>query len=49
MKNQEIAKILYNMAIYLVMEDVPFKPQAYERAAMALESLGEDVGNLYRK
>ncbi|MBI2642212.1 MAG: DNA polymerase/3'-5' exonuclease PolX, partial [Candidatus Wildermuthbacteria bacterium] len=47
--NQEIAKILYNMAIYLVMEDVPFKPQAYERAAMALESLGEDVGNLYRK
>ncbi|OHA64365.1 MAG: DNA polymerase III [Candidatus Wildermuthbacteria bacterium RIFCSPHIGHO2_01_FULL_48_25] len=49
MKNQEIAKILYNMATYLAMEDVPFKPQAYERAAMALESLGEDVEGLYKK
>ena len=49
MKNQEIAKILYNMATYLAMEDVPFKPQAYERADMALESLGEDVEGLYKK
>src|SRR3989344_927688 len=49
MKNQEIAKILYNMATYLAMEDVPFKPQAYERAAMAFESLGEDVEGLYKK
>ncbi|MDP2637238.1 MAG: DNA polymerase/3'-5' exonuclease PolX [bacterium] len=49
MKNQELAKILYSMATYLAMEDVPFKPQAYERAAMALESLGEDVETLYQK
>jgi len=49
MKNQEIAKILYNMSSYLAMEDVAFKPQAYERAAMALESLGEDVETLHKR
>lgn len=48
MKNREVAKILYDMATYLAMEDVAFKPQAYERAAMALESLGEDVEALYK-
>ncbi|MDP2664882.1 MAG: helix-hairpin-helix domain-containing protein, partial [bacterium] len=49
MKNQEIAKILYSMSTYLAMEDVPFKPQAYERAAMALESLREDVETLHKR
>ncbi|MBI2642490.1 MAG: DNA polymerase/3'-5' exonuclease PolX [Candidatus Wildermuthbacteria bacterium] len=49
MKNQEIAKILYSMSSYLAMEDVAFKPQAYERAAMAVESLGEDVETLHKR
>jgi DNA polymerase (family 10) len=49
MKNQEIAKIFYNLTAYLRMEDVPFKPQAYERAAMALESLSEDVQEIYKE
>src|SRR3989338_3587376 len=49
MKNQEIAKIFTNLATYLYMEDVPFKPQVYERAAMALESLSTGVQDIYKK
>ncbi len=49
MQNQEIAKIFTNLATYLYMEDVPFKPQAYERAAMALESLPADVQDIYKR
>ena len=49
MKNQEIAKIFTNLATYLYMDDIPFKPQAYERAAMALESLSTDVQDIYKR
>ena len=37
--NQELAKIFYNTALYLEMDEVPFKPQAYEKAAINLERL----------
>ena len=47
MKNQEIAKIFNEMAKYLKMEGVDFKPFAYEKAAISLESLNEDVGEIY--
>ncbi|MBU2539677.1 DNA polymerase/3'-5' exonuclease PolX [Patescibacteria group bacterium] len=49
MKNQEIAKIFYTVATYLQMDGVPFKPYAYEKVAMALEALDEDVEEMYRK
>jgi len=49
MTNQELAKIFYEIASYLEMEDVPFKPQAYERAAMGLEALSEDVEKIYKE
>ena len=49
MKNQELAKIFNDMARFLRMEDVVFKPYAYERAAISLESLPEDVGDIYRR
>jgi DNA polymerase (family 10) len=49
MSNQEIAKIFYNLASYLEMEGVAFKPQAYEKAAITLETLEEDVGDIYKK
>lgn len=38
-----------HLALYLAMRDVPFKPQAYERAAFALESLAEDVQDIYKR
>ncbi|MFC2142931.1 DNA polymerase/3'-5' exonuclease PolX [Candidatus Aenigmatarchaeota archaeon] len=50
MKNQEIAKILYNIALYLEMkEDLVFKIKAYEKAAQIIESLPEDVGITYER
>jgi DNA polymerase (family 10) len=49
MRNQEIAKIFNDMARFLRMEGVAFKPYAYERAALSLETLSQDVGDIYRK
>lgn len=49
MNNQEIAKIFYEIALYLEMQDVAFKPQAYERAALNLETLSEDIEEIYKK
>ena len=49
MKNFEIAKILYNISLYLEMEDEPFKPRAYEKAARSVEALTEDVSDIYKR
>jgi DNA polymerase (family 10) len=49
MDNKEIAKILYEISEYLAMEDIPFKPRAYERAAMAIEELEDKVEDIYKK
>jgi len=49
MTNQEIAHILYNISEYLAMEDVPFKPRAYEKAAINIEALEESVSDIYKK
>ncbi len=49
MKNLEIAKIFYEMADILEMQDVQWKPRAYRKAARALESLSEDVEDIYKK
>jgi len=49
MKNQEIAKILYEIANYLAMDEVPFRPYAYEKAALTIEALDEDIENIYNR
>ena len=49
MKNQELAKIFYDIARFLEMEGVSFKPYAYEKAALSLQALKEDVADIYRK
>jgi len=49
MKNQEIAKIFYEIANYLEMEGVAFKPYAYQKAAITLESLEKNVEEIYKK
>ena len=49
MKNQEIAQIFYEIADYLEMEGVAFKPYAYQKAALTLETLEEDVEDIYKK
>lgn len=48
-KNYAIASVLHELAFYCEMEGIAFKPQAYERAAEALEALGENVQELYQK
>ena len=37
------------MAEYYVMQDVAFKPQAYERAARLIEPMEEDLQEIYKK
>ncbi len=49
MKNQEIAKIFYEIANYLEMEGVAFKPYAYKRVANALGALEENVEDIYKQ
>ncbi|MCK9377714.1 MAG: DNA polymerase/3'-5' exonuclease PolX [Syntrophobacterales bacterium] len=48
MKNKELAKIFTEISEYLEMEGVQFKPYAYQKAALALETLKNDVEDLYK-
>ena len=47
MDNKEIAKIFYEMAALMEMQDIAFKPRAYERAAQAIENLDEEISARY--
>lgn len=47
MSNQEIAKILNEMAALLDMEGVPFKPRAYEKAAQGVEALDREARDIW--
>lgn len=47
MKNREITDILNAFAAYLDMKNIPFKPRAYEKAALAIESLDEAIEDIY--
>ncbi|MBI2062934.1 MAG: DNA polymerase/3'-5' exonuclease PolX [Candidatus Yanofskybacteria bacterium] len=49
MSNQELAKILSEIASFLEMNEIAFKPRAYEHAAFSIQSLEEDVGEIYKK
>ncbi|MDD2731978.1 MAG: DNA polymerase/3'-5' exonuclease PolX [Candidatus Pacebacteria bacterium] len=49
MKNQEISKIFYEIAEYLKTERIAFRPYAYSKAALSLETIEEDVSDVYRK
>jgi DNA polymerase (family 10) len=45
--NKEIAGILFEMAALWEMQGVNFKPRAYEKAALQIESLNESVKDIY--
>ena len=47
--NKEIAKIFAEVGEYLAMDDVPFKPRAYEKAAETIGYLEEEVADIYKK
>ncbi len=48
MINQKLAHLFYQLAIYLEMDEVQFKPRAYERVAQEIEAMEEDLGEIYR-
>ncbi len=47
--NQEIAAILRGVGEYLAMQNVPWKPQAYERAALGVEEMDRELGDIYKE
>ena len=49
MKNLEIARILNHIADILELQEVQWKPQAYRKAAQAVEFLTEDIKDIYKR
>ena len=49
MKNPEIAKFFYEIANILEIQDVQFKPGAYRKAAMAIETWNAEVEEIYKE
>src|SRR5438874_13531316 len=49
MRNAELARCFLDIAAYLEMEDVPFKPRAYEKAAQAIESHDRSLEQIHRE
>ncbi len=47
--NHEIAEALREIAAYLEMDNVQFKPRAYEKAADAIRDSSDDVLEIYKK
>jgi DNA polymerase (family 10) len=44
--NAEVARALREMALFLEMDEVPFKPRAYENAALAVDALDRSLGEI---
>ncbi|HHE76786.1 MAG TPA: DNA polymerase III, partial [Candidatus Parcubacteria bacterium] len=49
MANKELAKIFYEISDYLKMDNIPFKPAVYRRAALTIDGLEEDIEAIYKK
>ena len=47
MRNAELARCLRDLAVYLEMDGVPFKPRAYEKAAQAVEAHAEPLDQIH--
>jgi DNA polymerase (family X) len=48
-ENQKLAEIFSEISSYLAIQEIPFKPQAYQRAAEALEVFSDNVQSIYRQ
>ena len=49
MKNQEVAELLFEIADLLEMKGVEFKPRAYRKAGMNIQTLAEDIEKVFEK
>jgi DNA polymerase (family 10) len=48
MKNEEIAKLLFEIGDLLEIENIPFKPKAYQEAAISIDNLDRDIEEIYK-
>ncbi|MEM2838836.1 MAG: DNA polymerase/3'-5' exonuclease PolX [Thermoplasmata archaeon] len=48
MGNSDVARVLYEIADYLELQGVSFKPQAYRRAAASIERLEGDIAEYHK-
>ena len=49
MPNADIANLLYKIADILEYQNVQWKPQAYRKAAQAIESLSQDIEDIWQR
>ena len=49
MKNLEVAELLNEIADYLEFQNEPFKIRAYRKAALVIESLSEDIMQVWKE
>jgi len=49
MHNQELAKLFFQIADFLELDGVAFKPFAYRKVALVLENFEKDVAEIYRQ
>lgn len=49
MRNVDVARAFLDLAAYLEMHGVPFKPRAYEKAAHVIEALPQGLAELHRR
>lgn len=49
MTNKEIARVLYEMAAYLDMQGIDYKPRAYEKAASQIADLETEASEIYKR
>ncbi|MFZ3054582.1 MAG: DNA polymerase/3'-5' exonuclease PolX [Minisyncoccales bacterium] len=49
MKNQEVAQILFEIGEFLELQEIPFKPAAYQQAAISIDNMENDISDLYKK
>ncbi len=49
MSNEHIAQVLYEIADYLEVDDMPFKPEAYREAAKFVEHYKEELVAVYKR
>lgn len=49
MKNREVSGLLNEIADYLELKEVPFKPRAYRKSALVIQSLSENIVEIWEK
>tara|TARA_Y100000310_G_scaffold44160_1_gene41251 strand:+ start:6946 stop:8679 length:1734 start_codon:yes stop_codon:yes gene_type:complete len=49
LKNKQLSKIFYEMALLLKMQDIPFKPEAYANASREINNLPESIQEIAKR